>query len=163
MLGNLRDFPKMHLIQEQLTKMRAWRDVCRSLSCGTILLQCCMPKGPMVERGHLRSLIFRPWEPSACSVLLTPTAADIQWFIKCPQMALKIWKEKKNTLCNLEIPSEQQLSFKPNLWCYDLYMIHQQEKLSVTHLQLNNQALIWDLITGSQHAVLTKKMRNQLF
>lgn len=27
----------------------------------------------------------------------------------------------------------------------------------MTHLQLNNQALIWDLITGSQHAALTKK------
>lgn len=38
-------------------------------------------------------------------------------------------------------------------------MIHEQEKLSVPQLQPNNQALIWDLIKGSQHeeAALTKK------
>lgn len=43
-------------------------------------------------------------------------------------------------------------------------MIHEQEKVSVAQLQPNNQALIWDLIKGSQHeeAALTKKMKNPL-
>lgn len=31
------------------------------------------------------------------------------------------------------------------------YMIYEQEQLSVAWYKLDNQALIWDLIKGSQH------------
>lgn len=118
------------------------------------LLKCSMSKGPTLERGHLKSLIFRSWEPYTCSVRFSPTAADT-W---CVQK----WPLKENSkLCNWKIPLRQQFTFKLNLWCYDLNMIHEQEKPSAAQLQPNNQALIQDLIKVSQYeeAGLTKKWR----
>lgn len=130
MLVNLRDFPRC------ISSASRSADVCVWVVRGRLIskrwhspIKVHRVWRPHVgEKGHWRSLASRSWEHHSGSVQLTPTAAaNILRFITCPEMAIKVREKKnQNKLHYLKVPSGQRFTFKSNLWCCDLYMIHER-------------------------------------
>lgn len=154
-------FPKMHLIHEPLTSVCAWCGSHWSLNGRTILLKCGMSKGPTSDKAHLRSFMFSSRELSN-STLLCAAHTYSSWYITEIQRVSRKGNLNKIT-CHVTWKFPMDNNSPLNLICdvaifYKSYMIHEREKLSVARYKLDNQALIWDLIKGSQHeeAALTK-------
>lgn len=135
MLVNLRDFPRCISSVSRSANVCVCVHMCVcegreagwSLNGGTVLLKCTVSEGLMLEKKGIEGASHPG--PESTTPALCSSHLQLQ-LIYWDSWRVQKWplkrKKKQNKLRYLKVPSGQRFTFKSNLWCCDLCMIHER-------------------------------------